>query len=100
MDERGYYEPARALSFLLAADASAVATGVEWRALYTDFDVARQVNEKLGKRHVGFQWHHGPAPYVLHIHFDIKPKNLPEPTPPPALEEEPVCRSPEDLICR
>jgi Domain of unknown function (DUF4157) len=100
MDDRGYYEQAKAVAFLLAADASAAATGVEWMALYTDFDVAKKVNETLGKRRVGFQWQHGPAPYVLHIHFDIKPKSFPEPTAPPAPEEEPVCRDPSDLVCR
>ena len=67
---------------------AADATGIEWVALYNDFEVAKTVNEKLGKMRIGFSGgrsagpgqegsiHHGPAPYLLHIHFNIMPKLL------------------------
>jgi hypothetical protein len=63
-----------------AADRAAQNTGIEWVALYNDFEVARTVNETLKERHIGFAGgskdgsiHHGPAPYLLHIHFNIMP---------------------------
>jgi hypothetical protein len=83
----GYYDRDKMVSFFLAADASAEAVKCEWRALYTDFEVGKRVNEALGVKRVHFQWHHGPAPYVLHAHFDIMPTNLP---PPAAIQGE-VC---------
>jgi hypothetical protein len=96
--EDGYYERDKMVAFFLAADAAARALKCEWRALYTDFEVAKIVNEKLGMRRVVFQWHHGPAPYVLHAHFDIMPTYLKEPMqsrPEPA--GLPMCY-PDDLM--
>jgi hypothetical protein len=60
-----------------------------WVAFYNDFEVAKTVNEKLGGLHAGFSggghppfqkgsFHHGPEPYILHIHFNIMPIKLKE----------------------
>ncbi|MBZ4416571.1 hypothetical protein [Myxococcus sp. RHSTA-1-4] len=62
-----------------AIDAAASATGMKWRALYNDYEVAQRVHKALGSRKIGFQWEHGPAPYVLHIHLDLSPRALDAP---------------------
>jgi hypothetical protein len=88
VNAEGFYEREPLIKFFLAVDRAASASGIAWVALYNDFAVAKAVNEKLGKRRIGFAGggsagpgregsiHHGPAPYVLHIHFNIMPKVL------------------------
>ena len=82
----GFYEREPLIDFFLAVDRASAETGIAWIALYNDFDVAKTVNEKLGKRRIGFSGmgstkddpgsiHHGPAPYLLHIHFNIMPRS-------------------------
>jgi hypothetical protein len=91
-DNTGFYEHKKMVEFFIAVDRAAVATNVAWVAFYNDFEVAKEVNETLGKMHVGFSggggpktgnpgpgsFHHGPAPYILHVHFNIMPIDLKE----------------------
>lgn len=88
-DAEGFYEHEPVVKFFLAADRAATATNVAWMAYYNDFAVAKEVNEKLGKLRIKFSGahdgpggkgsiHHGPAPYLLHIHFNIMPTALAE----------------------
>ncbi|MEY2893107.1 MAG: hypothetical protein RJA98_3015 [Pseudomonadota bacterium] len=84
----GFYDKAQVIAFFMDVDKAAVATNTAWVALYNDFAVAQAVNEALGRRHIGFSggggnahsapgsFHHGPAPYLLHIHFNIMPRAL------------------------
>jgi hypothetical protein len=74
LDDRGFYEPARMLEFFRHVNKAAGNAGVEWKALYNDFTVASQINQELGVNRIKFQWTHGPAGHVLHVHFDIMPK--------------------------
>jgi len=86
----GFYERQRIIDFFLAVDRAAHATNMEWVAFYNDFEVEKEVNEKLGKLRIGFSggggsgqfgkgsFHHGPEPYVLHVHFNIMPVDLKE----------------------
>lgn len=69
----GYYENEPLQKVFKTIDSAATATKVRWRALYTDFDAAKEANKNLRRNEVGFQWEHGPAPFVLHIHLDIMP---------------------------
>jgi hypothetical protein len=84
VNAEGFYEREPLIKFFLAVDLAASATGIGWIALYNDFEVAKTVNERLGKRRIGFSGmgntrddpgsiHHGPAPYLLHVHFNIMP---------------------------
>jgi hypothetical protein len=86
-DNRGFWQHAAAVRFLLHLNDAAVAVGARWRVLYNDFGVAEEVNHATGKRNVGFMgnvmhgglnWH-GPAPMILHFHLDIE---IPPPAPP------------------
>ncbi len=89
-NDEGFYDRKPLIDYFLAVDRAAAATKIEWVAFYNDFEVAKTVNEKLGKIHIGFSggggvapfskgsFHHGPAPYVLHIHFNIMPIDLKE----------------------
>ena len=86
----GFYDRAAVVQYFFAVDRAAKATAMEWVAFYNDFEVAKEVNEKLGGLHIGFSggggappfekgsFHHGPAPYVLHIHLNIMPLKLKE----------------------
>jgi hypothetical protein len=88
-NDQGFYDQAPVIDYFLAVERAA-ATEFEWDAFYNDFEVAKAVNEKLGKMRIGFSggggappfsqgsFHHGPAPYVLHIHFNIMPIKLKE----------------------
>jgi hypothetical protein len=83
INAEGFYEREPLIRFLLAVERAAVATDIAWIALYNDFEVARTVNERLGERRIGFSGggrdgsiHHGPAPYLLHLHFNIMPRSL------------------------
>jgi hypothetical protein len=85
VNAEGFYEREPLIKFFLAVDRAATATGIAWIALYNDFEVIKTVNERLGKHRLGFAGgysagpgqegsiHHGPAPYILHIHFNIMP---------------------------
>ena len=86
--DEGFYEREPLVSFLLAVDRAAKKADIAWIVLYNDFAVAREVNEQLGKRRVGYSGggsagpgkegsiHHGPAPFILHLHFNIMPIGL------------------------
>jgi len=87
VNAEGFYEREPLINFFLAVDRAAKATGIGWIALYNDFEVAKTVNEALGKRRIGFSGmgstkddpgsiHHGPSPYLLHLHFNIMPASL------------------------
>ena len=82
----GFYEHEPTVEFFLAVERASVETNIGWLALYNDFDVAKQVNEHIGGFRVAFAGggspkdapeaklgsiHHGPAPFILHIHFNI-----------------------------
>ncbi len=87
VNAEGFYEREPLIKFFMAVDRAATATGIAWIALYNDFEVAKTVNESLGKRRIGFSGmgstkdnpgsiHHGPEPYILHLHFNIMPVSL------------------------
>lgn len=82
VNAEGFYEREPLIQFFLAVDRASKATGIAWIAFYNDFEVARTVNEALGQRRIGFSGmgdtkedpgsiHHGPDPYLLHVHFNI-----------------------------
>lgn len=72
-DARGFYNPEKTKQLFAAINAAATAAHVKWKALYGDFEVGKAVNQRFRTRKVGFQWEHGPAPFVLHIHLDVVP---------------------------
>jgi len=90
-DSNGFYEHAKVVEFFLAMERASQETGISWTAYYNDFAVAKEVNEQLGWRRIGFSggggpahaapdqagsFHHGPFPYILHIHVNIMPRPL------------------------
>jgi hypothetical protein len=90
-DTSGFYEHDAAVKFFLAMEQAGQETGIAWTAYYNDFSVAKEVNEHIGWRRIGFSggggpanarpdeegsFHHGPAPYILHIHVNIMPTRL------------------------
>ena len=88
-DQRGFYQPGRAVAFLLQIDKTAKAMAARWRVLYNDFRVAEEVNAATGTRNVEFigsssptdlNWH-GPGPLILHFHLDLEIPQKPAPTP-------------------
>ena len=86
-NDDGFFDPARMIAFFKAVDRAARKTEIAWNAIYNDFTVAQTINEALGTRHITFSGgrritygggkttvvQHGPAPYVLHVHFNIMP---------------------------
>jgi hypothetical protein len=83
----GFYEREPIIKFFLAVDRASKATKIAWAAIYNDFEVAKKVNETLGSRRIYFSGgrdgpggpgsiHHGPEPYLLHIHFNVMPNDL------------------------
>jgi hypothetical protein len=81
-DDRGFWDHAAAVNFLLHLDQAAQRAAAEWRVLYDDFSVTEEVNRRLGVRRVVFTGNvdrggkvnfHGPAPLKLHFHLDIAP---------------------------
>jgi hypothetical protein len=87
----GFYDHDKVVKFFLAIEKAAQATGMAWTAYYNDFSVAKEVNEQIKARRIGFSGggspataapddrgslHHGPAPYILHIHVNIMPREL------------------------
>lgn len=84
INAEGFYEREPLIQFFLAVERASKAKDIAWIALYNDFEVAKRVNESLNKRRIGFSGmgstkddpgsiHHGPSPYLLHIHFNIMP---------------------------
>ena len=103
----GFYDHDKVVRFFLAIEQASQATGIAWTAYYNDFGVAKEVNEQVRYQRVGFSGggspanptpetrgslHHGPAPYILHIHVNIMPRALAAQffagfdTPPPNLD--------------
>jgi hypothetical protein len=84
VEQDGFYNPDEMVAFFKGV-AEAVDKKFEWNAIYNDFRVIKQVNEFLGKARIGFSGggglgpfaagsiHHGPKPYILHVHFNIMP---------------------------
>jgi len=90
LDQRGFYQPGRAVAFLMQIDKTAKAMAARWRVLYNDFRVAEEVNAATGARNVEFigssspsdlNWH-GPGPLILHFHLDLEIPQKPAPTTP------------------
>jgi hypothetical protein len=82
-DATGFYDREALVKFLVAVERAAVATKVDWIALYNDVEVAIRVNKTVTKRRIQFSggggegsFHHGPSPYILHLHFSIMPIEL------------------------
>lgn len=87
MNSEGFYDREKLAKFFLAVERAASVTQMSWMAFYNDFAVAKEVNETIGKQRIRFSGagggagmegsiHHGPAPYILHIHFNIMPNAL------------------------
>ncbi len=81
--DTGFYEHDAVVAYFMAMERAAKKTNVEWMAFYNDTAVVKKVNDDLGVGHVAFsgggghgQYHHGPAPFILHIHVNIMPKDL------------------------
>ena len=91
INAEGFYDREQLFQFFLGVDRAAKATQIEWVAFYNDFAVAKQVNEELKEEHIHFSGggsagtgkegsiHHGPAPYILHVHVNIMPTGDLEP---------------------
>ncbi|MFG1997562.1 hypothetical protein ACGFNU_00250 [Spirillospora sp. NPDC048911] len=87
----GFYGRDETVGFFQAVERAAQATDIEWMAFYNDASVANEVNRRVGVRRIYFSgggqprnatpeqegsFHHGPAPYILHVHFNIMPKSV------------------------
>jgi hypothetical protein len=78
-DDRGFFKPDDAVTFLRAVDPAAKAVNLDWRILYNDFSVANVINRDTGIERVVFVGHagpggiiwHGPDPLILHFHLDL-----------------------------
>jgi hypothetical protein len=78
INEEGFYDRKEAVDFFLAMERASKASRIAWVAYYNDFPVAEEANKKIGKLRVQFSGtgaggsiHHGPAPYILHIHVNV-----------------------------
>jgi hypothetical protein len=81
--DTGFYQHDPVVAYFMAMERAAKKTNVEWMAFYNDAAAVKAVNDTLGVGHVAFsgggghgQYHHGPAPFILHIHVNIMPKDL------------------------
>jgi hypothetical protein len=83
--QTGFYVRAKALAFFKAVEKASQRPGmnIEWLAFYNDAAVMKEFNDSVGKGRIWFSggggegtFHHGPAPYILHIHFNIMPTDL------------------------
>jgi hypothetical protein len=87
----GFYDHAGAVAFFMAVEAATRTGDFAWLAFYNDFAVAEEVNRRTGKFRVNYSgaggppnpppekknsYHHGPAPYILHIHMNFMPSTL------------------------
>lgn len=58
-----------------------------WRGLYNDYAATDALHKSLKSRRIGWQYNHGPDPYVLHFHTDHHPGT-------------PICvRNPQHSVC-
>jgi hypothetical protein len=80
--DTGFYEHGKIVAFFKAVeDASQEkGMGIEWNAYYNDASVIKEVNSYANKQRVVLSggggrgaYHHGPEPYILHVHFNIMP---------------------------
>jgi len=81
--DTGFYDRAALLDYLGAIERASAKSGIEWVAFYNDMAVVRQFNDAVKKRRLVFsgggghgQFHHGPEPYILHLHINVMPKDL------------------------
>ena len=81
--QTGFYQQAELLKFLAAVEKAGQQTGIEWMAFYNDAAVVKQFNDSVSKGRIAFSggggggtYHHGPQPYILHLHFNIMPNDL------------------------
>lgn len=83
--DTGFYDTAAAIKFFEAVEQASNKPDVkvEWMALYNDAEVIKKFNKSVGKARIVFvggshggTFHHGPEPYILHVHFNIMPKDL------------------------
>jgi hypothetical protein len=81
--QTGFYERGELIEYFKAVEEASQKTGIEWVAYYNDATVIRKFNDLVKKRRIVFsgggghgQYHHGPEPYILHVHINIMPKNL------------------------
>jgi hypothetical protein len=87
----GFYDHAGAVAFFMAVEAATGPGDFAWLAFYNDFAVAEEVNRRTGKYRIQFSgaggppnptpdkknsYHHGPAPFILHIHMNFMPISL------------------------
>lgn len=83
--DTGFYEHKGIVEFFLAVEKASQrkGMGIEWDAFYNDASVIKEVNDTIGKQRLVFSgggghgtYHHGPDPYILHVHFNIMPTDL------------------------
>jgi hypothetical protein len=81
--DTGFYDRAKTIEFFKAVERAAEKTNIEWVAFYNDAEVVLAVNDSLGKGRIAFSggggrgtYHHGPDPYLLHVHINIMPVDL------------------------
>lgn len=81
----GFYDTDAVIKYFEAVERASQrpALNIEWMAFYNDAEVVKKFNREVGKGRIGFSggggggtYHHGPEPYILHIHFNIMPKDL------------------------
>jgi len=98
----GFWEPQKAIQFLLALQSVALARSADWKVLYNDYRVARYINQATAEHHVGFMGgtttgrrgvvdlnFHGPEPLVLHFHLDLRVQPRSPSAPAPAASPAP-----------
>jgi hypothetical protein len=81
--QTGFYNRAELIEYFKAVEKASQKTGIDWVAFYNDAAVIREFNDFVKKRRLAFSggggggtYHHGPAPYILHIHVNIMPRDL------------------------
>jgi hypothetical protein len=79
----GFYDRDKTIEFFQAVERAATKVNIEWMAFYNDAKVVIAVNDSIGKGRIAFSggggggsYHHGPNPYLLHVHFNIMPVDL------------------------
>jgi hypothetical protein len=81
----GFYDPDKAFKYFEAVERASQKPDInmEWWAFYNDAKVIEKFNKAVGKGRIWFiggsgggTHHHGPEPYILHIHFNVMPKDL------------------------
>jgi Domain of unknown function (DUF4157) len=81
--DTGFYDRDEVIKYFEAVERASQDLKIEWLAYYNDIEVIKRFNKAVGKGRIGFSgggghgtYHHGPEPYILHIHFNIMPKDL------------------------